>query len=39
MSRASDGSSAPSVMTAASSITASGKAALFPDEFNGKLEA
>ena len=39
MSRASDGSSAPSVMTVASSIAASGEAALFPGEFNGTLEA
>ena len=39
MSRASDGSSAPSVMTVASPIAASGEAALFPGEFNGTLEA
>jgi hypothetical protein len=39
MSRESDGSSAPSVMTVASPIAASGEAALFPGEFNGTLEA
>jgi hypothetical protein len=39
MSRASDRSSAPSVTTVASSIAASGKAGLFPGEFNGTLEA